>query len=97
MEHLEADLQKYDDLAHEAMGVLGQLPYESQERLLHHLFLVAAHVDRTDDRDAALQLCKDLMSTIQLHRTDAYHKAALGVMEPTGERVSIEEVLARLR
>lgn len=95
MEHTEVDLQEYEDRANSALTVLRQMPDDSQQRFLQHLFQVVAHVDSTDDRDAALRLCKDLASTTAVHQHDAYHKATLG-MEPSPEHVSVDDVLAHL-
>lgn len=95
MEHIEVDLQQYEDRANAALTALRQMPDDSRQRVLQHLFRVVAHVDMTDDRDAALRLCKDLASTTAMHEDDAYHKATLG-MEPSPAHVSVDDVLARL-
>lgn len=94
MEHVEVDLQEHEAWASSALAVLRQMPYDSQQRVLKHLFQVVAHVDLTDDRDAALRLCKDLASTTAMHQHDAYHQATLG-MEPSPEHASVDDVLAR--
>lgn len=93
----EVDLQKHDESARQALEVLQVMDPGSQERLLLHLFRVAAHADSTDDREAALRLCQELVATIRLHRNEAYRKAVGDMTPPKGEPVSIQDTLAALQ
>ena len=97
METTGHDLRKHDDWAGQAVLLVEQMSAAQKHNLLMHVFRSVAHHQLTTNPQVAIDLCRDLHSTIDLHSDPVYAESAGAAVPPDRENsVSIDEALTRL-
>ena len=94
MEPLDEELMAHDDWASAAVEMVHSLTAVQQHNLLSHIFRTAAHVKSSGDKDAAIGLCHDLISTVDLRADEAVRVALDDPRTPDrSERVPMAKAL----